>query len=133
MDGSTWSLALEQKATLVVLCFAVVKAASTYSPFSEAIAVNIFRAFFVVAHSSIALAYLQLTSRINSSRSLLIEEKVERKASLNSACKAILVRAAIVIAIHFRLKLNPPLLVSSVLGLISIAEIDPALARLLKP
>jgi hypothetical protein len=112
----------EMKILAIVSVFASVKLAQ--SLLGTIIPTIICQAIFAAGHLYFVYIYMTTTSKVNKSTSRSSEEKVKIKEACFSIFKALLVRAIIIIAIHWRTGLMPPLVVSVFMGFFSMIEND---------
>jgi len=120
---SVQNIHIELKITFVVMCFAVVKALKHI--FNDSLyPVLICRGIFFASHAYFGLIWWLANKRLQKSKHLLLEEKVDKRSKITSTLRSILMRAPIVLLLHFQIGLTQPLLVSSLLGLIKLLETE---------
>jgi hypothetical protein len=112
----------EMKIFAIVCVFASVKMAQQL--LGALIPTLICRSIFVLGHFYLVYIYLTTTSKVNKSTSRSSEEKVKIKEACFSIFKALLVRAGLIVAIHWKTGLMPPLVVSVIMGFFSMIEND---------
>ncbi len=74
------------------------------------------RLIFLVGHVAYTIVYLNTTNRISKSTSRSAEEKAKVKEACFSIYKGLMIRAVVVILIHWRTKMLPPLVVTVIMG-----------------
>jgi len=121
---SSQNIHFELKITFVVMCFALVKALKHVFNDSSRYSVLICRAIFFGSHAYFALIWWLANKRLQKSKHLLLEEKVDKRSKITATLKGIAIRAPVVLLLHFKLGLTQPLLVSSLLGLIKLLETE---------
>lgn len=112
----------EMKILAIVSVFAFVKTAQRF--LGAGLTTLIARSVFLVGHLFYAYIYMTTSSKVSKSTSRSSEEKVKIKEACFGIFKAILVRAVIIIGIHWRTELQPPLIVSVIMGFFSMIEND---------
>lgn len=112
----------EMKIFAMVSVFASVKAAQNF--LGTMISTLACQGIFVFGHLFFVYIYMTTTSKVNKSTSRSSEEKVKIKEACFSIFKALFVRALIIILVHWRAGLMPPLVVSVIMGFFSMIEND---------
>jgi hypothetical protein len=112
----------EMKALAIAAVFAAVKAAQKF--LGTFIPVTICRAIFTFGHIYFIYIYFNTSGKVTKSTSRSTEEKVKIKAALSSILKSLIVKAVVILAVHWKTQLMPPLVVSVILGFFSFIEND---------
>lgn len=115
------------------MCFAFVKMLRLVFPNESSVPVFVCRTIFILAHLYMALASFMANKKLQKSRHLLLEEKVEKRAGIAVACRGLAIRVPIILAIHFKVGLLQPLVVSSALGLMKLLETECCCYMLTRP
>ena len=112
------SLDIEQKLFLILCAFSILKASGIMG--SEWL-VLVLRTCFVLVHALFAVLYYRTNKALTDAR-IGGDVKMKGKEALKQTFKSVFIRSLVVITIHVKTGMWPPLLVSSILGVFVVME-----------